>query len=160
MNGEKRACQAASEDDTDAVGSGSILRVPVLGELMRQRVVALALIGAALLQAGLTAADLPAWECPFRATFGLRCFGCGLTRGVVCLAGGRWTRAMQLHPFAPFFLAGFVLLVVHQFLPAGLRSRLQRWVRRVECRTGITGVFLLLFCVYGAVRLAGELAAG
>jgi uncharacterized protein DUF2752 len=51
--------------------------------------------------------------CPFRATTGVDCPFCGMTRATVTLGGGDLGAALALHPLAPLVLAGvFALMIV------------------------------------------------
>ena len=44
--------------------------------------------------------------CPFYHIFHIRCFGCGLTRGFICILEGNWVAATQHHILAiPLFCA-------------------------------------------------------
>lgn len=139
------------------VQRASLLRTPLLAELIRHRwlVVCLAALGG--IHVSLTAAGLSLWRCPAQSLLGISCPGCGMTRAVVALLSGHWGRAMQLHPLAPGFLAGSLLVGFCQPLPAGPRARVERFVRRMEERTCVTAVFLLAFAAFGICRMLARL---
>lgn len=104
----------------------------------------MALLGAVtLFQVVLTALELPAWQCPLKATLGIDCPGCGLTRAVVLLAEGKWLPAVQLHAFAPVGLGIGLLLASGILLPDRLRGRIAERIATIEKRSGI--MFWLIF---------------
>jgi hypothetical protein len=104
----------------------------------------MALLGVvSLFQVGLTALELPAWQCPIKATLGIACPGCGLTRAMLLLAEGKWLPAVQLHAFAPVGLGIGLLLATAILLPARLRGRIAGRIASIEKRSGI--MFWLIF---------------
>lgn len=126
---------------------------PVLALLIANRVLGMAFVGVVAVQVALVALRLPAWPCPFHAVTGLSCPGCGLSRAVHCLFEGEWAAAMEWHPFAPFFVGLGVLVAAACLLPGGVRRRVAERVARAEARTGVVMIPLVLFAVYGVVRL-------
>jgi hypothetical protein len=114
----------------------------------------IALLGAvALFQVVLTALELPAWQCPLKATLGIACPGCGLTRAMVLLAEGKWLAAVQLHAFAPVGLGAGLLLVTGLLLPAKWRHRVTEQVAVFEKRSGIMLWLILGLLIYWIGRL-------
>ena len=113
-----------------------------------------ALLGTvALFQVALTALGLPAWQCPLKATLGIACPGCGLTRAMVLLAEGKWLAAVQLHAFAPVGLGIGLLLVAGLLLPAKLRDRITCRLATIEKHSGIMLWLILSLLVYWIGRL-------
>ncbi len=107
----------------------------------------MALLGAiSLFQVVLTALELPAWQCPLKATLGVACPGCGLTRAVVLLVEGKWLAAMQLHAFAPVGLGIGLLLATGILLPARARGTVARHIATIEKRSGI-----MLWLIFGLI---------
>lgn len=50
--------------------------------------------------------------CPFRATTGVDCPFCGMTRATLAMGGGDFGAALVLHPLAPLVLAGVLALMI------------------------------------------------
>ncbi len=127
--------------------------VPVLAPLLRERWIALLLVGIAVVQEGLVALGLPGWQCPVRAVLGIPCPGCGLSRAMLSLLKGDWRAALSMHVFAPLFLLGFALMAVISLLPDPLRERVIECVEYVESRTGIVLVILWGLVFYWIFRV-------
>ena len=126
-------------------GASNLLFTPVLAPVMQSRWI-IALLGViALFQVALTALELPAWQCPLKATLGIACPGCGLTRAMVLLAEGNWLTAVQLHAFAPVGLGIGLLLASSILLPAKWRHRVAQRLAVFEKRSGI--MLWLIFCL-------------
>jgi Protein of unknown function (DUF2752) len=126
---------------------------PVLGPLMQNRRV-IALLGTlAVLQIGLTAAKVTAWQCPLKSALGIICPGCGLTRAVLLIIQGRWLAALQVHAFAPIVLAGGILLAAGSALPARLQQKLAARITDFERRTGIAALLILSSLIYWILRI-------
>lgn len=128
---------------------------PVLAN--RSTGLALLGLGAALVLA--TALHLPLYDCPLRATTGVRCPGCGMTRAIAALATGHPAEAMRHHPFSPLCAMGVAVLVVFQFLPEARRRAAASAVARMEARTRIVPIALGAFLVYGLVRMVADVMA-
>jgi hypothetical protein len=137
--------------------SGSRLKVTVLGFLVANRPLAMGLIVVFALNALFGALRFPIWRCPFRLVTGLDCPGCGMTRGMIQLAAGHWHKAISLHPFSPFFLLGFVLLVISWLLPEPSRIWLAEYLSKIEARTGLAVIFSLLFAAFGLARICVQI---
>ncbi|MBN1955502.1 MAG: DUF2752 domain-containing protein [Anaerolineae bacterium] len=133
------------------------LFVPVLASLLQRRLVALLLVGIALLQLVLVSAGLDGWQCPIKAALHIPCPGCGLSGAMVLLLRGQWADALSRHAFAPLFLLVFAVMAVVSALPAQLHQKTVRWIETMERRTGITAVFLSALLVYWVVRLVALL---
>ncbi len=127
--------------------------IPVLASLLRERWVALLLVGIAVAQEGLVALGLPGWQCPVRGTLGIPCPGCGLSRAILLLLKGDWRAALSTHAFAPVFLVGFALMAVVSLLPGSLRERVIGGIEEVERRTGVVLFMLWGLVVYWMLRV-------
>lgn len=123
---------------------------PLLAHATMVRVIAIA----ALYQGTAVAYGLPSWPCPIWHLFGIPCPACGLSRAVVALADGDVQRAIVLHAFAPLALLALVLIACAGILPERYRLILSAAVARVEQRTGVMPLLLVVLLVYWAVRLA------
>lgn len=129
------------------------LFAPILAPMLQSRWI-IALLGAvALFQVILTAMGLPAWQCPLKATLGIACPGCGLTRAMVLLAEGKWLAAIQLHAFAPIGLGIGLLLVTGMLSPAMVRDRVAHRLAAVEKRSGIMIWLIFGLLIYWICRL-------
>lgn len=112
---------------------------------LRQHAVLLAAI------AGVTALTWPltGTSCIFRATCGLPCPGCGLTRSVLAILHGDWQLSLRMHPltgllaiYALYFLLKHALQRMKQ--PFGLASAVER--------KAMIGLIIALLAVY-AIRM-------
>jgi hypothetical protein len=126
---------------------------PVLGPLMQNRRIVFLLGSLAVLQVGLSAAKITAWQCPLKSALGIICPGCGMTRAVLLLIQGRWLAALQAHAFAPVVLAAGMLLTAGSALPAGLRQKLADRITGFERRTGIAALLILSALIYWILRI-------
>ncbi len=97
------------------------------------------------------------YRCPLHTSTGFPCVGCGLSAAVLALLGGRFSQMWQLHPFAPYFVLLGSMIVGSAFLPDGLRIRWNAFWIRLEARTRVHGLILTILCVFGALRLLGQL---
>jgi hypothetical protein len=129
------------------------LFTPVLAPVMQSRWIIALLVAVTLFQVILTALELPAWQCPLKATLGIACPGCGLTRAIVLLAGGKWLAAVQLHAFAPIGLAIGLLLVTGILLPTKVRDKVAHRLATIEKRSGIVIWLTLGLLIYWIGRL-------
>ena len=132
---------------TDRSRPGKILFTPVLAAIVKDRRIALVLVAASAIQLCLTCLGLPGWQCPIRASLGIPCPGCGLSRAMGLMIQGEWQAALSTHVFAPVFFAGITLVSVAAVLPDLIRRRLVAVMARVEERTGF--VFFLLMGIIG-----------
>ena len=133
--------------------ASNLLFTPVLAPVMQSRRI-IAMLGAiTLFQIALTALELPAWQCPLKATLEIACPGCGLTRAMVLLAEGNWLAAVQLHAFAPVGLGIGLLLVSGILLPAKWRLRLAERLAVFENRSGIMLWLIFGLLIYWIGRL-------
>ena len=132
---------------------GRHMSTPLMADLLRDRVVGWAILGAVGMQAGASVLGLPGWLCPFRFALGCPCPGCGLARSIVALLKGEWRSGLAFHAFGPLALVVIVLIVGASFLPGKQRDWLIQWVEGLERRTGLSALVLIgLFC-YWLVRL-------
>lgn len=126
---------------------------PTVSPLLRNRKLAVVLLGATLLQLGLFVLRLPGWECPFLHAWGVPCPGCGLTRAVALLLHGDLRASLSFHVFAPVFLLAFVMIGSARLLPEPARLRMIAKVELLERRTGITVIVLGGLVLYWLARL-------
>ena len=130
---------------------------PIFASLVKDRLTARLLGGVGVLQLVLNQLDLLGWQCPIKATFGLPCPGCGLTRSMLLLLRGKWREALIGHVFSPIFLVGIVLMLLITVFPESLHQRTVRWIADLERRTGFGAFMLLGLIVYWGVRVIGFL---
>jgi hypothetical protein len=107
--------------------------------LARAFLLALALTGVYAAWCGTPPGALEALTCPFHATTGVPCPGCGMTRACAALARGDLATAWHHHPFS-FALVALAAAVA--FLPAKVRSGWRAIHPRV--RTGILAGTIVL----------------
>ena len=102
--------------------------------------------------------NMPLFTCPFYNVTHLPCPGCGLSRALLTLLQGHWGTMWKLHPFAPAFALFGLELGSTLLLPD---SRRRVWVQRLvqfEEHTHLHAIGLLLFAVFGLLRLLSALA--
>lgn len=68
----------------------------------------------------------PFLVCPFRATTGVPCPGCGLTRSFMAIARGHFEEALRMHLFGPVLFLGFTGAAVCMAIELKTGRRLQR----------------------------------
>lgn len=129
------------------------LFTPVLAPLLENRRIVLILVGAAVLQVGLTVLGLPGWRCPIKALLGIPCPGCGLSRAMAQLIQGEWQGAMLTHAFAPVILAGFVLMMIVSLVPENVFRVMVYRIALIERITGLVGFVLVCMIIYWLIRL-------
>lgn len=125
---------------------------PVLGPLVQNRQATALLVALTLVQVALTTAGTIAWQCPVKSTLGVACPACGLTRAMALFTQGHWKAAIDLHPFAPIFLAAGIFLGVASILPAGVQQKVATQIAAFESRTGIIGLLSLSILAYWILR--------
>jgi hypothetical protein len=130
---------------------------PVLASVLENRRIAFVLLGASVLQVGLTVLELPGWRCPIKALLGIPCPGCGLSRAMALFIRGEWQEAMLMHAFAPIFLAGFALMLIVSLMPVKYSREIICRIAAVECVTGFVGFLLVCMIIYWLLRLPGWL---
>jgi hypothetical protein len=126
---------------------------PLIANLLEQRCMSLAILGAVGLQTGLTMAGLPGWPCLFRHSLGLPCPGCGLSRAMAALLQGEWDSAFSFHAFAPLILMLIFLVAASMLLPDGPRRRLIAGFAGVERRSGLGALVIAGMLLYWLGRL-------
>jgi len=97
--------------------------------------------------------------CPWRAISGLPCPGCGLTRGLVSAAHGRFGQAWGFHPLAPALYAGLWFVLG---LPL-LHRRPRLWAALTRCRrpaAALVPAIVLLLWVWNLLRIILRPGAG
>ena len=125
---------------------------PVLGPLLSNRWLTGIFLGFGLTQLILVATGLTGWQCPIRSTIGTTCPGCGLTTAMALLVKGRWTAAVEMHAFAPFFLMVLALVAAAITLPRQYLVKLSTTVSLLERKTGITAITILGLILYWLLR--------
>jgi hypothetical protein len=126
---------------------------PVIGSLMNRRSESWIISAAVMAQVGLTLAHLPGWQCPIKAATGIPCPGCGLSTACSMLLKGEWQESFKTHAFAPFFIAGILMITVVSLLPEPIRLKVAQKTSSFESRTGIMAWFLLSLLLYWGLRL-------
>ena len=121
--------------------------------LLRDRRVPLAVTALAAAQVAAVWAGVGGWPCPVLGATGLPCPGCGLTRGAVALARGRWGESLAAHAFAPVLLACLAALAVAAVLPRRQREVFAGLAERLERRTRASAFLLGALLLYWVVRL-------
>ncbi len=125
----------------------------LLSSLVKHRQSCLAISGAVGLHLTLVTFKLPSWQCPIRATLGIPCPGCGLSRAIVAIAHGDWQKALIIHAFAPIAIVAFAIVLVATFLPKSTRIRLGNSLENIERQSGIAALLLSVSVLYWLVRL-------
>ena len=126
---------------------------PTVLPLLRDRKLALIILGAAVLLLGLFALGIPGWPCPILQALGIPCPGCGLTRATFLLLRGNVQASLTYHAFAPVFLLGLSVIGVAGLLPEKARLRLIEKLIVSERRTGIVFILLTVLILYWLARL-------
>jgi hypothetical protein len=129
------------------------LSMLVLSPVLRERRLALAISGMALLQFILAAFGISGWQCPILHVFGIPCPGCGLTRASLFLFHGDWHQAMVFHAFAPLFVIGLALTTIAAVAPGSSRARIIAGTESLERNTRITSLLLVGLIIYWLARL-------
>ncbi len=96
----------------------------------------------------------PLFTCPFHATTGLSCPGCGLSRSLLSLLRMELGTMWRLHPFAPAFVLFGLELGSTLLAPASRREALVKALITFEEHTRLHAVLLLIFLTFGLLRLA------
>ena len=132
----------------------------ILGSIMRDRVLRLAVLILPCLFILLNILHLFCWKCPFFTVTGIQCPGCGMTRGVIALLHGCITEALINHPFAPVLAAGWVGFAVISCLPEKRRTPLIEKIEKVEQKSGFVFIVTLLFICFGIARMLMQIYYG
>ena len=126
---------------------------PVLYPHLRNRRMIFILLTAAALYVASIRFGLTFWICPFKASTGVNCPGCGLGTAVLLLLQGKWQLALTTHFFSPFFLLALIIFTIIGFLPYHSRDRTVQWILVVEKKTGISAFVLTGLILYWVARL-------
>lgn len=127
---------------------------PVLANVMKSRNLSGAIILFSLLHFAAMLVGLDGlWQCPIYAATYVPCPGCYLGRAIASLLHGNVLQALDLHFFAPFILAGVVLIGVSACLPDKPRQTFIAAVEGVELRTGFSAAVLYGLMLYWLLRL-------
>jgi len=128
---------------------------PLIAAILRERPVCVGFLVAGVLLVTAQVLGITIYACPFQATTGLPCPGCGLTRGTTALLRGDLQQALAFHPFSPLVVICVVLLVLSLILPEAPRSKMLNRIEALERRTGLGLLGLLALMAYGAYRVLG-----
>jgi len=75
--------------------------------------------------------------CVFKSVLGVDCPGCGITRSVMSLFSGDFSRAFRLHPAGPLVVVLIALIVTYLVLVLFTEFRGLEWRKEVRALTGI-----------------------
>ncbi len=127
--------------------------LPTVSPVLRDRKLALAILGSAALLLALFAWGFPGWQCPFLHVVGIPCPGCGLTRATYWLLRGDLRTSFAFHAFAPILLLTMMVVMTAGLLPEQPRRSFLDKLETIERRTGIGLVLLTALLLYWLVRL-------
>jgi hypothetical protein len=147
-HGRPVAVDAAADD-----GPARGWFAPALGPMLRERrlAVAAAVVGAVQVAAGVF--HFKTFACPMLHATGVPCPGCGASRASGALLRGDWAGYLTFHAMAPCFLGAVGLFALAAALPRRQRDALAHRLDRLEARTGIVKLLLLLLFLYWGARL-------
>lgn len=127
---------------------------PLIAAILRERPVCVGFLVAGVVLVTAQRLGITIYACPFQATTGLPCPGCGLTRGTSALLRGDLQQALAFHPFSPLVGICVILLLLSLILPEAPRRKMLKHIEALERRTGLALLGLLALMAYGAYRLA------
>lgn len=109
------------------------------------------LIGAVVIPSGGVGIQL----CLFKKVTGLPCFGCGLTRSVICTAHGQLTQALIYNPFGLLVMLTAIACLALRFLPPrAWRRHLGAWIQKHDETLNPLAMWILfVFFGFGLVRV-------
>jgi hypothetical protein len=99
--------------------------------------------------------------CWVKASTGLPCIGCGLTRSLSCALRGMPAESWSYHPFGIPLLLLFLLAACFSLAPIGTRLRIQSWI--TQHSAAASAVFVLFFgsfMTFGIARWLVEFCSG
>ncbi len=126
---------------------------PTVFPLLRDRKLALIILGSAAVLLALLALGIPGWPCPILQSLGIPCPGCGLTRATFLLLHGDLRASLRYHAFAPIFLLGLTVIGAAALLPDNTRRPFIEKLIAWERRTGIVFILLTALILYWLARL-------
>jgi len=132
----------------------------ILATIIRVPAVAIAVLGGVGLHLVLLALGLPALRCRMHDVTGLPCPSCGMSRALLHLCRADLAGALHAHPFAPYFALVGLLAAAGLVIGRERRERLAAAVARVERKTRLNTVIVVLFFAHGLARLALTAAWG
>ena len=124
-----------------------------LTHLLSNRVLSFLLAAAGTGQVVAGVWHLPGMPCPVARLFGIPCPGCGASRACGALLRGHWREAFWLHAFAPMFLLSVGLFWAAVLFPRRARIKLTQSMERLESRTAIPTLLLVVVVLYWLLRL-------
>ena len=96
--------------------------------------------------------------CWLRATTGLPCWGCGLSRSLSCCLRGMFAEAWGYHPFGVVVVAVLFAIALGSVLPGPAREGVVRFLDRFPRAFNVAyALFVTSFLVYGLVRATWHL---
>jgi len=130
----------------------------VIAPAIRNRILSLVVILLPVLFLLLNITGVFVWKCPFHQLTGFDCGGCGMTRGVIAAVKGHCGKAFSLHPFSIPLLCLWLFWTVITFFPPSWRRRILDVIEIFEHKTGLFFIMVILFILFGVVRLILEVA--
>jgi len=102
-------------------------------------------------------------QCIFRATTGIPCPGCGLTRSFLAVAHNNMPEALNYHLFGPLLFISFIITCLHLILELLSRRSIQTFYGKLLRSSIVQFTFLGALLSYHFLRLyflflSGELA--
>jgi len=97
--------------------------------------------------------------CWLKATTGIPCPGCGLTRSLSCVVRGLFSEAWSYHPFGLILAPVLLTIAIVGILPRGMRDRIAAAIARSPMWTDVAYVLLVVsFVGFGLYRALAHLA--
>lgn len=93
--------------------------------------------------------------CPIYRLFGIRCPGCGMTRGVIAILSGNLQKALAFHVLSVPVFVGITLYVLFLFLDILCGTCLVEWVQAVFSKKRMYPIYAILFILSYALN-AGQ----
>ncbi len=98
--------------------------------------------------------------CWLKASTGIPCPGCGLTRSLSATLRGDLSSAWKLHPFGPLLLPTFAGIAFVGLSPRRLQRAVAGWASRYQFVVNTTyGLFVTAFVLFGSARACSVLCA-
>ncbi len=124
-----------------------------LGNLLHTRTATVLCAGFFAAQTFLVATGLPAIPCWFHAWTGLPCPLCGISHSIGALVRGHIRNGLALHPFGLAALLLGILICTAALLPEDHRLALASGFEKIEQRTGISAILVIMLFAFWFVRM-------